>query len=170
MPGNQRTFRKSRPSLQLSFELPEIEYLTMDQQQSVLDHIPPRDRPIFEFMMEYGVRPGEARAFKGTRSRAVWWRLKDRSQGTKLRETTKTGRVRMFELTGYIKASSTACSRPFRLLYSPGQRTTYRTPERILTRSGRPPAIKPGSGSSSTMRAGIPWGANCSTRARTWTP
>lgn len=46
----------------LSFELPEIEYLEFDQQEKILAEIPAEDRPIFQFMQEYGVRPGEARA------------------------------------------------------------------------------------------------------------
>ena len=95
--------RKVPPFPKLSFDLPEIEYLTMDQQQEVLSHILPRDRPIFEFMMEYGVRPGEARAIQRDAIKGGLIVIKRSFSANKLRETTKTGRVRMFELTGYIK-------------------------------------------------------------------
>jgi integrase len=50
------------PFPRLSFELPEIEYLTLEQQQTVLSYIPADDRPIFEFGMEYGLRTQEVRA------------------------------------------------------------------------------------------------------------
>ena len=39
-----------------------IDYLTFDQQRKVLEVIPERHRPIFEFAMEYGLRIQEARA------------------------------------------------------------------------------------------------------------
>ena len=48
----------------LSFDLPEIEYLTLEQQDEILKHIPEADRPIFEFGMEYGLRTQEVRALK----------------------------------------------------------------------------------------------------------
>lgn len=56
----------------LTYELPEIDYLEFDQQEKVLSEIPARDRPIFYFMQEYGVRPGEARALRIACSMDRW--------------------------------------------------------------------------------------------------
>lgn len=53
---------KVPPFPKLSYELPEIEYLEFEQQNRIIDEIPQHHRPIFYFMQEYGVRPGEARA------------------------------------------------------------------------------------------------------------
>jgi integrase len=53
------------PFPKLEMSLPDnIEYLTLDQQDKVLAEIPTADRPIFAFMMDNGVRVGEARALK----------------------------------------------------------------------------------------------------------
>lgn len=43
---------------------PPIEYLTVEQQIKIVDHIPERHRPIFLFMMGTGCRPSEARALR----------------------------------------------------------------------------------------------------------
>ena len=48
----------------IAYAHPEIEYITLEQQNTILSHIPERYRPIFQFMMEYGCRPGEARALQ----------------------------------------------------------------------------------------------------------
>jgi len=45
-------------------ELPEIEYLSLEQQKAVLINISERDRPIFMIGMEYGLRVGELRAIQ----------------------------------------------------------------------------------------------------------
>ena len=55
-------FKRVLPFTKLSYTLPEIEYLTFEQQESILNEIPSRLKPIYQFMQEYGVRPGEARA------------------------------------------------------------------------------------------------------------
>lgn len=88
----------------LSFELPEIEYLEYDQQEKVLAEIPEKDRPIFLFMQEYGVRPGEARGLCKdciTDGQVVIRRAF--SENT-LNETTKTKSVRRYEITPFFES------------------------------------------------------------------
>ena len=45
---------KVPPFPELSYTRPEIEYITLEKQNTILSHIPERHRPIFQFMMEYG--------------------------------------------------------------------------------------------------------------------
>lgn len=86
----------------LSFELPEIEYLEFDQQERVLAEISPTDRPIFQFMQEYGVRPGEARGLCKdciVKEQVV---IKRAFSENVLQETTKTKSVRRYDITSFI--------------------------------------------------------------------
>ena len=91
---------KIPPFPSLSQGLPgEIAYLTQGQQESVLDEIPGKHRGIFALMMEYGLRPGEARAIKKdcvTREELI---IKRSFSEYTLRETTKTGKTRRYGLT-----------------------------------------------------------------------
>lgn len=50
--------------IKFSEEVKTIEWLTMDQQLSILEAIPERHRYIFRFIFATGVRPGEARALR----------------------------------------------------------------------------------------------------------
>ena len=84
-------------------ELPEIECMTMDQQEIVLMNIPERHRPIFMIGMEYGLRVGELRAIQ-------WDCIKDDEiiirrafAENLLMESTKTNRSRIYGLTPYVK-------------------------------------------------------------------
>jgi integrase len=43
---------------------PEVKWLTAEWQEKVIAEIAERDRPIFQFMCAWGVRPGEARALQ----------------------------------------------------------------------------------------------------------
>jgi integrase len=43
---------------------PEVKWITREWQEKIIAAIPERDRPIFEFMATWGVRPGEARALQ----------------------------------------------------------------------------------------------------------
>ncbi len=91
------------PFPKLSHDLPEIEYLKFEQQEKVLNKIPERDRPIFYFMQEYGVRPGEARAFKKDcliKGEVV---IKRTFSENTLKERTKTKLIRRYEITPYIE-------------------------------------------------------------------
>ncbi len=90
------------PFPKLSFNLPEIKYLTFDQQNKVLSYIPVDDRPIFYFMQEYGVRPGEARALKKDCIESDTIVIKRAFSENTLIEQTKTGSVRLFEKTDFI--------------------------------------------------------------------
>ena len=86
----------------LSFELPEIEYLEFDQQEKILAEIPAEDRPIFQFMQEYGVRPGEARALCKDCLVDGQVVIKRAFSQNELKESTKTKTVRRYEITPFI--------------------------------------------------------------------
>jgi integrase len=87
----------------LSFQLPEIDYLTFEQQEMVIAEIPTRHRPIFQFMQEYGVRPGEARALQKDCIKDGLIVIKRSLAENTLQERTKTGSIRKYEQTDYIK-------------------------------------------------------------------
>jgi len=84
-------------------ESPEIEYLTLDQQEKILEHIPPQDAPVFRFAMEYGLRVGEVRALKRDAIKDGKIYIKRAFSENELRERTKTGEIRVPELTPYAK-------------------------------------------------------------------
>jgi integrase len=75
----------------ISYTTPEIEYLTIEQQDKIIIAIPERDRPIFQFMMEYGVRPQEARALQRDCIKNGQIIIKRVFSDNTLKETTKTG-------------------------------------------------------------------------------
>jgi len=91
---------KVPPFPAMSLGLPqEIEYLTFEQQQEVLSYIPVHQRLIFEFMMEYGLRIGEATALMKdcvTDDEVI---IRRSHSNGELRETTKTGTHRKYGLT-----------------------------------------------------------------------
>lgn len=101
---NQDIFRVP-PFPKMSYDKPEIEYLTLDQQQQIIEAIPQRHRPIFQFMMEYGVRPGEARGLQKDCIKDGQIIIKRAFSDEILRETTKTGEkgVRTFLITPYFQ-------------------------------------------------------------------
>ncbi|MDR2861985.1 MAG: site-specific integrase, partial [Syntrophobacterales bacterium] len=84
-------------------EPPEIEYLTLEQQEQILTHISVEDVPIFRFAMEYGVRVGEIRALKPDAIKDGRVHIKRAFSENELRERTKTGDRRNPELTPYAK-------------------------------------------------------------------
>jgi len=81
-----------------------IDYLTFDQQRKVLEVIPERHRPIFEFAMEYGLRIQEARALMKDCITDQEVIIRRSFSEFKLRETTKTGRIRRFSLTSRARS------------------------------------------------------------------
>ncbi|RLI31832.1 hypothetical protein DRO66_12185 [Candidatus Bathyarchaeota archaeon] len=92
------------PFPKLSYDPPqEIKYLTLEKQELVLEAIPERHRPIFQFMMEYGLRPGEARALMKDCVSENEILIKRAFSENLLRETTKTGRVRKYGITPYMR-------------------------------------------------------------------
>ena len=84
-------------------ESPEIEYLTLDQQEKILAYIPPQDAPVFRFAMEYGLRVGEVRALKRDAIKDDKIYIKRAFSENELWERTKTGEIRAPELTPYAK-------------------------------------------------------------------
>jgi len=77
----------------------ETKYLTYDEQAKVLEAIPERHRPIFIIMMEYGLRPQEATALKWDCIEAGKIIFRRSHSEYELREKTKTGAVRIEDLT-----------------------------------------------------------------------
>lgn len=84
-------------------ELPEIEYLSLDQQESVLSEIPERHRAIFMIGMEYGLRIGELRAIQWDCVKDEELIVKRAFAENQLMESTKTNRTRVYGLTPYVK-------------------------------------------------------------------
>jgi integrase len=88
----------------LSYDPPEeIQYLTLEQQAQILEAIPERYRPIFQCMMEYGLRPGEARALMWDCITATEIIIKRAFSENLLRERTKTGQIRRYGITPYAR-------------------------------------------------------------------
>lgn len=78
----------------------------LDWQGKIIDAIPERDRPIFQFMAIFGVRPGEARALAWE---DVDWKekritIRKTYSGRTLRDRTKTNRERELPITEEIAA------------------------------------------------------------------
>ena len=88
---------------ELSYTLPEIEYITFEQQTTILSFIPEKHRPIFQFMIEYGCRPGEARALQWDCIKEGYIVIHRAFSNNILREKTKTGRTRRYPITSYIQ-------------------------------------------------------------------
>jgi len=82
----------------------EIQFLTIDQQESVLAAIPERHRAIFRVAMEYGFRVGEVRALKKDCVTDEEITIKRAFSDNDLMECTKTKRVRKYKITSYAKA------------------------------------------------------------------
>lgn len=95
---------KVPPFPKLSFDLPEIEFLTLEQQEMVLNEIPEIHRPIFQIGMEYGLRVGEVRAIKRDCLQGNLLIIRRAFSENTLMEKTKTGNVRYYELTEYARA------------------------------------------------------------------
>lgn len=95
---------KVPPFPKMGLGLPQdIQYLTYEQQQEILNFIPGHQRPIFEFMMEYGLRIGEATALMKdcvTENEVI---IRRSHSNGELRETTKTGIHRRYGLTEKAK-------------------------------------------------------------------
>jgi len=91
------------PFPKLSYKLPEIKYITLDQQEAILSAIHERHRPIYQFMMEYGVRPGEARALQKDCIENGHVIIQRAFADNMLRETTKTGRIRRYQIKPYFQ-------------------------------------------------------------------
>ena len=147
---------KVPPFPKLSYQKPEIEYLEMEQQEAVLSQIPEWYRPIFQFMMEYGCRPGEARALKKdciVDGQVIFRRA---FSNNTLRETTKTDRVRRYDITPYFKevlADLPLHTSPFVFVRDDGKPYT----SKILIKFGMKHVIRREFISNYTMGVNIAW-------------
>jgi len=72
-------------------EREEVEFLTFEDQQTILSAIPERHRPIFQFAMEFGVRPQEVTALRWDCITETHVTFRRSHSEYELRETTKTG-------------------------------------------------------------------------------
>lgn len=110
-------FMRSLPPFPaLSIGLPDdIQYLTYDEQQRVLQAIPEAHRGVFEFAMEYGLRIGEIIALQKDCIVGNEIIIKRSMSNGEIRETTKTGKIRKYQITNKArKIISSAFSRwPF---------------------------------------------------------
>jgi len=82
----------------------EIQFLTIDQQEKVLEAIPERHRAIFMMAMEYGLRVGEVRALKRDCVTDDEIIIKRGFSDNDLVECTKTKRIRKYKITSYVRA------------------------------------------------------------------
>lgn len=136
---------KVPPFPKLSYALPEIEYLTLEQQDSILVNIPEPDRPIFQFMFEYGVRPGEARALKGDCVSDKEITIRRSFSDNELRETTKTNMIRVYEITRYFACvlGKLSCSQSlFVFVRNDGKAYTSKDLNRIWKKACKKAAIR----------------------------
>lgn len=77
--------------------------LDFDTQEQIVAHIPEEDRGIFHYMIEYGVRPGEARGLlkKSVRDGVVV--IESAFSDNELKHSTKTGVVRECPITPFFQ-------------------------------------------------------------------
>ncbi|HLA28377.1 MAG TPA: hypothetical protein VJZ49_10835 [Syntrophales bacterium] len=93
-----------------------VEYLTMKQQEDALQHILEMRHPIFRFAMEYGLRIGEVRAIMKDAVKEGRIVIRRAFSDNELRESTKTGDVRSYDLTPYAKEMLAALPPHFSLV------------------------------------------------------
>lgn len=97
---------------------PEIKYLTYEQQQQVLSHIP--DKGVFEFAMEYGLRIGEVIGLQKDCLSDTEITIKRAMSEGELRQSTKTGKIRVYGITERAREildSLPLCASPFVFTY-----------------------------------------------------
>jgi len=80
-----------------------IEFLTLEQQERLLNAIPNYHRPIFAFGMEYGLRTQEVRGLQRDCIKDGKVYIKKAFAENELK-STKTGRERVYDLTAYAKS------------------------------------------------------------------
>lgn len=122
-----------------------VEYLTLEQQESILSHIPENDQPIFRIAMEYGLRIGEARALKKDSIRNGKIFIERTFSENELRETTKTGRIRQPDLTPYAKEIIDSLPQhfgPFLFVRSDGKPYTNKNLNKIWHKAEEKAGIK----------------------------
>jgi integrase len=81
----------------------EIRFLTLEQQEKVLNVIPEKHQAIFRVAMEYGLRVGEVRALQKDCVTDDEIIIKRAFSDNDLMEKTKTKRVRKYKITSYVK-------------------------------------------------------------------
>ena len=103
---DREEIKRIPPFPRMELPEPEIKWLNQDWQDRVIAAIPEQDRPIFQFIRQYGVRPGEARALMwdcvNFENQVVI--IKRTFSGRVLRETTKAKSVKYLPLTQEMEA------------------------------------------------------------------
>jgi integrase len=125
-------------------EAPEIEYLTLEQQENVLAHIPLQDSLIFRFAMEYGLRVGEVRALKRDAIKDGKVYIHRAFSENELKERTKTGDIRNPALTPYAKGIIDCLKHlgPFLFVRGDGKPYTNKNLNRIWREASEKAGIK----------------------------
>lgn len=77
--------------------------LSLDTQELILSNIPIEDRGIFHFMVEYGVRPGEARGLLKKSISNGFVLIESAFSDNELMNTTKTGVAREYPITDFFQ-------------------------------------------------------------------
>lgn len=77
--------------------------LGLDIQEQIISKIPKDDQGIFHFMVEYGVRPGEARGLLKKSIRDGFVVIESAFSDNELMHTTKTGVVREYPITQFFQ-------------------------------------------------------------------
>ncbi len=77
--------------------------LSLDTQELILSKIPKEDRGIFHFMVEYGVRPGEARGLLKKSIKDGFVVIESAFSDNELMNTTKTGVAREYPITDFFQ-------------------------------------------------------------------
>ncbi|RJP95325.1 MAG: hypothetical protein C4518_01400 [Desulfobacteraceae bacterium] len=92
------------PVVPIGDESDEVEYLTFDQQQKILEAIPECHRALFECGMEFGLRTQEVRALQKDCIVDGHIVIRRKFSENKLAETTKTGKkgIRRIGITQYM--------------------------------------------------------------------
>ena len=85
---------------QISYELPQIQWIDEQTQDAILEHIPAEHHPILKFLFLYGCRVGEARALQNSDidNKKGLITIQRTFSETKLRPYTKTKRRRELPL------------------------------------------------------------------------
>lgn len=89
---------------------PEVKWITLEWQEKILAAIPEKDRPIFQFIAAWGIRPGEARALKWDcvdfEKEIITIRRTFSGAGCNhLEEFTKTRRIRFLPFTDTLRST-----------------------------------------------------------------
>jgi integrase len=100
---NNEDIPKVPPFPKLSYQLPEIQYISIEQQTALLSAIPAGDRPVFEFLFEYGLRVSEVCGLQKDCLSENEVKISRAFTRGELREETKGKKDRHYPLSDYAR-------------------------------------------------------------------